>query len=636
MTDDGANKPDLSYNLGKLLGEGLLSNLGDLLERLDAMAQANEGADGSPNVERGGGVRYATTNTGASRAGTRSVSAPSSMPRAGGVGGAAPAGARPTGTPTSSGYRPKRPAAAPVSYAHIGGLDKEIQRIREMVELPLRYPQVFERLGIRPPKGVLLYGAPGSGKTLIARAVAEETGAYFIVVNGPEIIDKLYGQSEGALRRVFEDAKAHAPSIVFIDEIDAIAPKRSQVQGEVEKRVVAQLLTLLDGLTDRGEVVVIGATNLPDHIDPALRRPGRFDREIALPVPDRVGREAILRIHAQTMPLAADVDLAQLAAVTHGYVGADLAALCREAAMAALRRFLPAGLSADADLTAESLADLIVNARDFEGALAMLHPSATREVYVEIPDATWDDIGGLETAKTALRQAVELPLLYPELFAQAKLQPPRGILLSGQPGTGKTLLAKAVARETNVNFISVQGPELLNKWVGESERAVRDLFRIARQAAPCVLFFDEFDALARARTGVDPAAERVVAQLLTEMDGIEDARGVLILAATNRPDLIDPALRRPGRLDLHIDIGLPDGDARAAIFAIHLRERPVDPTLSPAILAASADGWSGAAIAEWCRRAALRAVTRAIANGESVLITADDFAAALEAAGWES
>ncbi len=516
----------------------------------------------------------------------------------------------------------------PAGYDHIGGLDKEIQRIREMVELPLRHPHSFERLGIAPPRGVLLYGAPGTGKTLIARAVARETGAHFIVINGPEIIDQLYGQSESALRRVFEEARANAPSIVFIDEIDAIAPKRSQVQGEVEKRVVAQLLTLLDGLEDRGDVIVIGATNLPDHLDPALRRPGRFDREIALSTPDRVGREAILRIHTRAMPLQ-DVDLAAVAAAAHGFVGADLQALCREAAMSALRRFMVAA-PLDGDL-----AGLTVTMADFQAALALVRPSAVREAYIEVPEVTWDDIGGLEAAKTALRQAVELPLRQPDLFAQAKLRPPRGILLSGAPGTGKTLLAKAAARETGVNFISVRGPELLNKWVGESERAVRDLFRMARQAAPSILFFDEFDALARARSGASAAAEQVVAQLLTEIDGIADAGGVLVLAATNRPDLIDPALRRPGRLDLHIDVGLPDEAARRSIFEIHLRGRPVEAAVSAEMLALGTPGWSGAQIAAWCRRAALRAVARAIATGEDLLILGDDFTAALEASDAE-
>jgi transitional endoplasmic reticulum ATPase len=566
---------DFSYNLGRLFGEGLL----EMLDRLAREAESSP-APSTPNA--------------------------------------------PAPTPALRAPTPPRPAG----YDHIGGLDKEIQRIREMVELPLRHPRIFERLGIAPPKGVLLYGAPGTGKTLIARAVARETGAHFIVINGPEIIDKLYGQSESALRRVFEDARANAPSIVFIDEIDAIAPKRSQVQGEVEKRVVAQLLTLLDGLEDRGDVIVIGATNLPDHIDPALRRPGRFDREIALPAPDRVGREAILRIHTQSMPLV-DVDIAAVAAAAHGFVGADLQALCREAAMSALRRFtVSAPLDGD-------LSGLTVTMADFQAALALVRPSAAREALLEVPDVTWDDIGGLEAAKTALRQAVELPLLHPELFAQAKLRPPRGILLSGAPGTGKTLLAKAAARETGVNFISVRGPELLNKWVGESERAVRDLFRMARQAAPSILFFDEFDSLARERGGGDPPTERVVAQLLTEMDGIADAGGVLVLAATNRPDLIDPALRRPGRLDLHIDVGLPDEAARRSIFEIHLRGRPVEAEVSAEMLAFGTQGWSGAQIAEWCRRAALRAVARAIATGDALLILADDFAAALEASDTE-
>lgn len=515
----------------------------------------------------------------------------------------------------------------PISYEDIGGLDQEIHRIREMVELPMRFPQVFEHLGISPPTGLLLHGPPGSGKTLIARALARETNAHFVVVNGPEIIDKYYGQSEGALRRVFEEAQAHAPSIIFIDEIDAIAPRRERVQGEVEKRVVAQLLTLMDGLEDRGQVVVIAATNLPENIDPALRRPGRFDREIALRMPDVNGREAILLVHTRGMPLAPDVDIQRLATQTHGYVGADLQALCREAAMSALRRFLATG---SADLSLSDILSLTVDMVDFETAIGEVIPSATRGVYAETPNVHWDDVGGLNDAKAALQQAIEFPLHYRDLFAQANLAPPKGILLSGAPGTGKTLLAKAVASASQVNFISVRGPELLNKYVGESERGVRDVFRTARLAAPCVVFFDEFDSIAPPRTGEDPVAERVVAQLLAELDGLEEMKGVIVLAATNRPDLIDNALLRPGRLDIHIEVGLPDAPARAAIFDIHTHRRPLAEDVDVDWLVTQSEGWSGAAIAEWCRSAAQHAVIRAVETDSPVCITFDDFLQMME------
>ena len=517
------------------------------------------------------------------------------------------------------------PSGVNISYEDIGGLDREIRRIREMVELPMRFPQAFQHLGISPPKGVLIYGPPGSGKTLIARALAHETNANFIAINGPEVIDKFYGQSEAALRRVFEEAHTKAPSIVFIDEIDAIAPKRSEVQGEVEKRVVAQLLSLLDGLEDRGDIVVIGATNLPDRLDPALRRPGRFDREISIGMPDRHGREAILTIHARSMPLAGDVDLSHLAAITHGYVGADLQALCREAAMHALRRFLPEieDLRPDSRLLDE-LPNLVVCAEDWDAALLDVFPSVTRGVLAETPDVKWSDIGGLEEAKAALQQAIEWPLLHSSVFEQAGLKSPHGILLSGSPGTGKTLLAKAVASEMEVNFIGMRGPELVSKWVGESERGVREIFHTARLAAPCVIFFDEFDSIAPRRTGTDPVLERVVAQLLTEIDGLQDLHGVIVLAATNRPDLIDPALLRSGRLDVHIEVGLPDAAARQSIFEIHLARRAVNSSLNTAELSDQTEGWSGAEIAEWCRRATLLAVIRVIEQGEPLVITADD------------
>jgi len=491
-----------------------------------------------------------------------------------------------------------------------------------MVELPMRFPQVFQHLGISPPKGLLLSGPPGTGKTLIARALARETNAYFTVINGPEIMDKFYGQSEGALRNAFDEAQRNAPAIIFIDEIDAIAPPRDQVQGEVEKRVVAQLLTLMDGLEDRGDLVVIAATNLPDRIDPALRRPGRFDREIHLRVPDRAGREAILAVHTRGMPLANDVDLSEIATLSNGYVGADLQAICREAAMNALRHMM---LEDDVP-GIQQIMQLRVHMVDFRQALAEITPSTTRGITMEVPDVKWDDVGGLHDAKVALQQAIEWPLLYPEQFAAACLEPPRGILLSGPPGTGKTLLAKAVANALQVNFIGVRGPEVMSKWVGDSEKRVRELFRTARNAAPCVIFFDEFDAIAPIRTGTDPVTERIVAQILTEMDGLEAARGVIVLAATNRADLIDPALRRPGRFDLHFEIGLPDANARAHIFSLNMEKRPISPEIDMDALIAHTENWSGAQITEWCRRAALQAVTRAIETEQDVLITAEDFA----------
>ncbi len=464
-----------------------------------------------------------------------------------------------------------------VTYEDIGGLKRELRLVREMIELPLKHPEIFQRLGIEPPKGVLLYGPPGTGKTLIAKAVANEVDAHFISISGPEIMSKYYGESEQRLREIFEEAKENAPSIIFIDEIDSIAPKREEVTGEVERRVVAQLLALMDGLEARGDVIVIAATNRPDAIDPALRRPGRFDREIEIGVPDRDGRKEILEIHTRRMPLAEDVDLDQLADLTIGFVGADLAALCKEAAMHALRRVLPEIDIEAEEIPKEVLENLKVTMDDFLEALKNIEPSAMREVLVEVPKVRWDDIGGLEHAKQELREAVEWPLKYPELFKTVNIKPPKGILLYGPPGTGKTLLAKAVANEANANFISVKGPELLSKWFGESEKHVRDMFRKARQVAPCIIFFDEIDALAprRGALGDTHATERVVSQLLTELDGLEELKDVVVLAATNRPDMIDPALLRPGRIERHIYIPPPDKNARKEIFKIHLRGKPL-------------------------------------------------------------
>jgi len=508
-------------------------------------------------------------------------------------------------------------AARSTSYEDIGGLKPQLHRIREMIELPLRYPEVFERLGIDAPKGVLLYGPPGCGKTLIARAIAHETEANFYAVSGPEIIHKFYGESEAHLRKIFEEATRKGPSIIFLDEIDAIAPKRENVVGEVEKRVVAQLLALMDGLAKRQHLIVIAATNLPNMLDPALRRPGRFDREIAIPIPDRLGREEILAIHSRGMPLAENVEMGRLAAITHGFVGADLEALCREAAMICVRRIMPDIDFGLARIPYEQLAKLEVGPDDFLEGLREVEPSATREVFVEVPDVRWEDVGGLAQVKQRLIEAVEWPLQHAELFTKAGIRPPKGILLVGPPGCGKTMLAKAVATESKVNFISVKGPALLSKYVGESERGVRDIFRKAKQAAPCIIFFDEIDALVPARSagGSDAhVAERVLSQFLTELDGVEELKGVLVLGATNRPDMLDPAILRPGRFDEIVDIALPDEESRRLIFEVHLRNKPLAPGISASDLAAGTDGFSGADIQGVCAKAALRAVRRAVTS----------------------
>jgi len=537
---------------------------------------------------------------------------------------------------------PTKPARLKVSYEDVGGLEKEIQRIREMIELPLKYPQVFERLGIDPPKGVLLCGPPGCGKTLIARAVANETDASFFSINGPEIIHKFYGESEARLREIFEEARRNTPAIIFLDEVDAIAPKREQVLGEVEKRVVAQLLALMDGLKDRGQVIVIAATNIPHSLDPALRRPGRFDREITIPIPDKKARLRVLEIHSRGMPLAEDVDLTKLAEITHGFVGADLQALCREAAMSCLRQVMPEIDFQKAHIPTETLLSLKVGMEHFLQALKEIEPTAIREVFVEVPDVGWGDVGGLEEVKRQLQEAVEWPLRYEKLFERARLTPPKGILLTGPPGTGKTLLAKALAREGKVNFISIKGPALLSKYVGESERAIRDIFRKARQASPCILFFDEIDAIAprRGAGGMDSGvAERVISQLLTELDGIEELKGVLILGATNRADIIDPALLRAGRFDATIEIPFPDREARLKILQVHTRDKPITKEVGLGELVEQTEGWSGADIELLCRKATMIAIRNLIEKkGEGVAphelhIGARDFMQALEEVG---
>ena len=518
-----------------------------------------------------------------------------------------------------------------ISYEDIGGLKDEVQKIREMVELPLRHPELFERLGIEAPKGVLIYGPPGTGKTLLARAVASESEANFVHIGGPELVSKFVGESEEKMRQIFKDAQENAPSIIFMDEIDAIAPKREEVTGEVERRMVSQLLTLMDGLKGRGQVIVIGATNRPNSIDQALRRPGRFDREVELGVPDRSARNEILQIHTRSMPLAPDVNIEELAAITHGYTGADISSLTKEAAMKVLRRILPKIDLNQEFIPPEILDNLQVTREDFFNALREVRPSALREVFLEKPNIKWTDIGGLENVKKELKEAVELPLKNPEVFVRLGIRPVKGILLVGLPGTGKTMFAKAVATETEANFISVKGPEVLSKWVGESEKAIRETFRKARMATPCVIFIDEIDSIAPHRGGGEDGnrvTERVVDTLLTEMDGLTGLKNVVVIAATNRPDMLDPALLRGGRFDRIIEIPTPDDKARLDIFKIHTKAMPLAKGVDVSDFAKKTEGYTGADIENICREAGMSAIRRSV---DSKDVTGKDFEEALSA-----
>jgi len=538
-------------------------------------------------------------------------------------------------------------AAPAVAYEDIGGLDEELDMVREMIELPMRHPELFGTLGIDPPKGVLLHGPPGTGKTLIAKAVANEIDAGFQTISGPEIMSKYYGESEEQLREVFEEAEENTPAIVFIDELDAIAPKREEAGGDVERRVVAQLLSLMDGLEDRGRITVIGATNRVDAVDPALRRPGRFDREIEIGVPDTAGRKEILDIHTRGMPLDEDVDLDQYADHTHGFVGADLESLAKEAAMGALRRIRPDLDLDDEEISADVLDAIAVTDDDFREALGGIEPSAMREVFVETPDVTWDDVGGLDEAKARLQETIQWPMAHGDAYDRVGLDPSKGVLLYGPPGTGKTLLAKAVANEADANFISIKGPELFNKYVGESEKGVREVFSKARENAPAVVFFDEIDAIAAERgggAGDTNVGERVVSQLLTELDGLEELEDVVVIATTNRPELIDDALLRPGRLDRHIEVADPDEDARREIFDIHTRDKPLADDVDLDDLAARTEGYVGADIEAVCREAATVAVrdhvTAADTDDETpvdeIYLTADHFEQAFDEVDAES
>lgn len=505
----------------------------------------------------------------------------------------------------------KEGIAPSITYEDIGGIKGQVSRVREMIELPLRHPELFRRLGVEAPKGVLLHGPPGTGKTLLAKAIANETNASYYTIGGPEIMSKFYGESEEKLRNVFKQAEQNAPSIIFIDEIDSIAPNRDEVSGEVERRIVAQLLSLMDGMSSRGKVVVIGATNRINAIDPALRRPGRFDREIEIGVPDKEGRFEILQIHTRGMPLSKDVELEKLASMSHGFVGADLHALAKEAAMRSLRKVLPEIDLATESIPSETLKKIVVTMQDFLEVIKEMEPSALREVFVEVPDVKWDDIGGLTTIKQELQEAVEWPLKYQGLFNHTDATPPKGVLLYGPPGTGKTLIAKATANESEANFISIKGPELLSKWVGESEKGVREVFRKARQAAPCLIFFDEIDAITPARGGAGSdshVTERVISQLLTELDGLEILTNVVVIASTNRPDIIDPALLRPGRFDRLLYVAPPDDESRTQIFSIHTKKKPLADDVKIKDLVEKTKGYTGADIAALASAAVMLAL----------------------------
>ena len=524
-----------------------------------------------------------------------------------------------------------------ITYDELGGLKNEVQKIREMVELPMRHPELFDKIGVEAPKGVLLYGPPGTGKTLIAKAVAGETNAHFISLSGPEIMGKHYGESEEKIREIFTQGEENSPSIIFIDEIDSIAPKRDEVSGELEKRIVSQLLTLMDGMKSRGRVVVIAATNRPDSIDPALRRPGRFDREIEIGIPDDDGRLDILSIHTRGMPINEKVNLKQIAKTTHGFVGADLEILSKEAAMRSLRRILPEIDLEEDKISSEILQKIEISNDDFREALKEVRPSALREVQVQIPDVNWDDVGGLDELKDELREAVEWPVKHKEAYDYVDVEAPKGVLLHGPPGTGKTLIAKALAKMSESNFISIKGPELLSKWVGESEKGVREIFRKARQAAPCIIFLDEVDALVPRRgsgSSDSHVTENIVSQILTEIDGLEELHNVLIIGATNRLDIVDEALLRPGRFDRIIEIGNPDSKARKHIFEIHTKKKPLENNVDIKKLVEITNGFSGAEIAAITNRAALVALKRYVAgksqNIKEIKITQQDLIDAVD------
>ncbi|MCV0399363.1 MAG: CDC48 family AAA ATPase [Nitrosarchaeum sp.] len=523
-----------------------------------------------------------------------------------------------------------------ITYDELGGLKNEVQKIREMVELPMRHPELFEKIGVEAPKGVLLYGPPGTGKTLLAKAVAGETNAHFISLSGPEIMGKYYGESEERIREIFNQAEENSPSIIFIDEIDSIAPKRDEVTGEVEKRIVSQLLTLMDGMKSRGKVVVIAATNRPDSIDPALRRPGRFDREIEIGIPDEDGRFEILSIHTRGMPIDEKVDLKQISKITHGFVGADLEVLSKEAAMRSLRRILPEIDLDEEKISSEILQKIQITSDDFRDALKEVRPSALREVQVQIPNVSWDDVGGLDDLKEELREAIEWPIKHKEAFEYVDVQSPKGVLLYGPPGTGKTLIAKALAKMTESNFISVKGPELLSKWVGESEKGVREIFRKARQVAPCIIFFDEIDALVPRRSGSDSShvSENVVSQILTEIDGLEELHNVLIIGATNRLDIVDEALLRPGRFDRIIEVPKPDAKGREHIFKIHTQKKPLAEDVDVSKIVELTNGFSGAEIAAIANRAAIASLKRYVRgksqNVKDIRISQQDLLDAIE------
>ena len=533
--------------------------------------------------------------------------------------------------------KPKDLSIPRITYDELGGLKNEVQKIREMVELPMRHPELFEKIGIESPKGVLLYGPPGTGKTLLAKAVAGETNSHFTSLSGPEIMAKHYGESEERLREIFKQAEENAPSIIFIDEIDSIAPKREEVSGELERRIVSQLLTLMDGMKSRGKIIVIAATNRPDSIDPALRRPGRFDREIEIGIPDDEGRLQILNIHTRGMPLDKNVNIKQISKTTHGFVGADLEVLCKEAAMRSLRRILPE-INLDEDkISSEILQKIEITSDDFREALKEVRPSALREVQVQIPDVSWDDVGGLDELKDELREAVEGPIKHKDAYDYVNVEAPKGVLLHGPPGTGKTLIAKALAKMTESNFISIKGPELLSKWVGESEKGVREIFRKARQVAPCIIFLDEVDSLVPRRGSGNSdshVTENIVSQILTEIDGLEELHNVLIIGATNRLDIVDEALLRPGRFDRIIEVGNPDSKGRKHIFEIHTKKKPLESNVDIKKLVEITDGFSGAEIAAITNRAALVALKRYVSgksqNIKEIKITQQDLIDAVD------